>query len=99
MAVPVLLSKAFYQQLAEYAEEFRLTRAAFVMRAIKHYAKFLRTRDTALGDALGKEEIDIERYKQIQGKLAKDYWANIPEAERKRRMAKAIEARWPKKKK
>jgi hypothetical protein len=97
MSVPPAFSKSFYKLLAEFAEEFSLTRGEFVIRAIKHYATELRKRQSPLGEALGEDS--VERYKEIQGKLAKNYWATVPEEERKRRMAKAIEARWPKKKK
>ncbi len=95
--MPPAFSKSFYKLLAEFAEEFSLTRGEFVIRAIKHYATELRKRQSPLGEALGEDS--VERYKEIQGKLAKNYWATVPEEERKRRMAKAIEARWPKKKK
>lgn len=97
MTVPPVFSKSFYTLLAKYAEEFGLTRGAFVMRAIKHYAKALRVRESTLGDVLTEESVD--RYKEIQGKLAKNYWATVPEEERKRRAAKALAARWGKKKK
>jgi hypothetical protein len=97
MAVPPVFSKSFYQLLATCAEEFGLTRGAFAMRAMKHYAKELRVRASALGDALGEES--VERYQKIQSKLAKDYWATVPPEERKRRAAAALAARWGKKKK
>ena len=97
MSMPPAFSKSFYKLLAEFAEEFALTRGEFVIRAIKHYAKELRARKSPLGDALGEES--IEQYGKIQSKLAKNYWATVDPEERKRRMAKAIQARWGKKKK
>ena len=97
MALPPVFSKSFYQLLAKFADEFGLTRGAFVMHAIKYYAKELRARSSAIGDALGDE--DLQRYAKIQGKLAKNYWATVDPEERKKRTAKALEARWGKKKK
>jgi hypothetical protein len=97
MRIPPVFSKSFYKLLAEFAEEFAVTRGEFAIRALKHYAKELRVRKSPLGDALGDHSVD--RYKEIQSKLAKDYWATVDESQRKARMAKAIEARWAKKRK
>ncbi len=92
-----MFSKSFYKLLAEFAEEFAVTRSEFAIRALKHYAKELRFRTSALSDALGDES--IEQYKKVQGKLAKNYWATVDASERKRRTAAALEARWAKAKK
>ena len=97
MGIPPVFSKSFYKLLAEFAEEFAVTRSEFAIRALKHYAKDLRFHKSPLSDVL--KEGSIEEYKKVQGKLAKDYWATVDPEERKRRMSKAVEARWAKDKK
>jgi hypothetical protein len=97
LRTPPIFSKSFYRQLAEYAEEFAVTRAEFAFRALRHYAKELRMRGSTLNEALGDD--DAKRYGEVQSKLTKKWWASMTPEQRKARTKKANEARWAQKRK
>ncbi len=66
--------------------------------AVRYYLNAIKTSFEA--KALGSEDAAKE-YAEVHSKLAKRFWSNIPEAERKARTKAALEARWkdPKNKK
>ena len=97
LSVPPVFSKTFYRLLAEYAEEFAVSRAEFVMRAIRYYAKELEFRQSPMAKALGSEEA-AKDYAEVQRELAKQWWANMSDEARKARTKNANAARWAKKK-
>jgi hypothetical protein len=97
MRLPPVLSKSFWELLANAAGEFGVTRAEFAIRALKHYIKELRIRKSPITEATNEEQ--AKQYSKIQSKLSRTFWDGIDDEERRKRTAAAREARWPKKKK
>ena len=97
MRLPPVFSKSFYRLLAEFAEEFAVTRGEFAIRALKCYAKQLRAKETPVTSVLDNQS--LEDYGKVQSALAKKYWKTVSPDERKKRAAKALAARWGTKKK
>lgn len=90
-----MFSQAFYRLLSAGAEELGLTRGALAIRALKFYLKEARKKSASqLTETVGEDS--AKEYSRVQSKLSKDYWATVPEAERKRRAEKAAEGRWGK---
>ena len=95
MAVPPVFSKSFYKLLAEAAEEFGISRGTLAIRALRHYIKELRIRNSPITEAMNEDS--AKQYAKVQSKLAKNYWSGVSVEDRKARLKKALEARWSKK--
>jgi hypothetical protein len=65
----------------------------FAMDAMHYYLRAMRTKKAPMVKALGSEEL-VEKYAKAQGELAKKWWSNISEEERRERAQRAAQARW-----
>ena len=99
MSLPIVFSKAFYTAVAEYAQEFKTTRARFILKAIHHYAEFLRKKSSPMAEAIPSEEV-VKAYREAQSEVSRNWWAKLTPKEKAERARTASEARWgPMKKK
>ena len=97
MMLPPAFPQSFYAALNKAAKESGMSRAAFAIKAVKHYAAELRRQKSPATKALGAK--GAESYVEQARKVSQTWWSKLTDEEKSARARKAITARWGKKKK
>ncbi len=95
MSIPPVFPAAFYRLLAKTAQQLGVSRSSLGMDALRAYAKAQKAQAAPIRKVLPEDL--AQQFAEARRKIAQNWWNSLDEKDKKARLKKAHEARWPKK--